>query len=263
MKITKIGKRVNATICAVILITPAQSLLAGGAVNDFVSCMAPEAGVRKVSPTDFHVDPADEPLDIYFSGVNGWTLLQPPNGLVVLQPFPDRKAWGAKNELKEAFASGFVEHCFFPFRELANTHKTEPTLSLPTACPIEMIVSEQFIEFSSIIAPDVEPGTHDSTREMRNCVCNKPPPSPISVVPDERFPNVFDYTIQVVIVLKNGLVIEYNSRFLDAGNPFNFYNKRSMPVPSEIASAQIFIKVDASDTTCGACSTTCAERYFL
>lgn len=91
MKITKIGKRVNATICAVILITPAQSLLAGGAVNDFVSCMAPEAGVRKVSPTDFHVDPADEPLDIYFSGVNGWTLIKPPGGHTVFNALSRRK----------------------------------------------------------------------------------------------------------------------------------------------------------------------------
>lgn len=112
MSIAVVGGKARVALWLVFAIAVASPLLANTIANDYVSCTG--EGVVKYGDTNFHVDPSDTPMYIYFGGVNGWTLLQPPNGLVVLQPFPDRKAWGAKNELKEAFASGFVEHCFFP-----------------------------------------------------------------------------------------------------------------------------------------------------
>lgn len=178
-------------------------------------------------------------------------------------PYPDEKPWSAKNEVKEAYVGGIVAHCFFPFRETGNVHKKKPVLALPEACPIKTKHAEEFLTLSGIIAPTIEPGQHESTRTLFPCSCGQEPPSKKVIVTDDRFPNVFSYTIGLVISYTDGSVLTHDFKYPGAGYPLDFRNGWTQRPPLEIEAVFISITVDASDTTCAACCATCTMDYVF
>ena len=176
-------------------------LYANTELNDYVSCTA--QGVVRLNETDFHVDPSDEPMDVYFAGVNGWTLVLPPNGHAILSEAPSAVVkWATRKP--EGRMSGKVEHCRFDPFYTQDVHEEDPSLTLPDTSPISVQEEIDFnFDATGTVAPATTLGVHRITEVLLDCECGKTP-QPREKVRRERRALNYHFDVYINVPLANG-----------------------------------------------------------
>ena len=234
-------------------------LYANTELNDYVSCTA--QGVVRLNETDFHVDPSDEPMDVYFAGVNGWTLVLPPNGHAILSEAPSAVVkWATRKP--EGRMSGKVEHCRFPFVNTDLGHRTSPAVFLPETSPIQVSVVGNGISVSGVLTSTTTPGIHKIRREYSPCQCGKFPFVFREEVDQAMPPVLFDYKVTVVVAVQEGPPQQFVIPKPHVGRTVSVGGSFFPSQPFQAEGITVHISVRAYRTDCEQCVASAGKTFY-
>lgn len=143
----------------------------GSDENDYVTCKAP--GVKAINETDFHVDPSNTTVIVFFEGKKPYKLEKPkPEKWVFLQPRGTSKQWEVSGGRLEGKQSGSVSFHSFPETPNPLWHRVSPELE--TKRPVFQINPDSRVSFSIKQARNWH-GIH--VTKYDNCSCGMNPPT--------------------------------------------------------------------------------------
>lgn len=182
---------------AVLLFAPLAFGEEGKADNPWVECRGP--GAKRYGIFNFHVYPAKTNITVSFSAKDDWTLIEPPNGTVVLPPDDDARAGWHVVKGPEDGPKGIVSHCHFPFKDDDEKHTTDPELTiLGDPSWVNCYIRDYGALLYGYVKAETKDGEHTAIRTYTGkCVCGN---SPVVLVEPVTYPKPLREFSRILVV---------------------------------------------------------------